>query len=366
MSLESVMKDINKKFKSEVLTTGMKYEEIERVPFPSPRLNYMTYGGIPRGRAIEFFGSEGGGKTTTSLIFCGEYQKAYPEKKVVFVDLENTFDDRWATINGVNTEDLVMFRPNNETAEEILQAVIDIVSSDEVSLLVLDSIPMLVPKQLYDQDVEKKAFGGVSIPISEFCRRISPKLYETNTTLILINQVRDNLKNPFDIYHSPGGRALKHLCALRLFFRKGSFIDDKCTELNNNAEEPAGNLVDMRVIKNKASRNDRRLGQYTLKYKDGIDVMSDTVFMAIKFGIIKQAGAWFSMMIDGEEIKTNGKAKLVEHLETQPEAFADLSLQVHEALIDHDGIKHEHMEGTDDEDQATKELEEEITEGSVE
>jgi recombination protein RecA len=330
--LKSVIKDINKKYKREIITKGVQYENTEMIPFLSPRLNYMLYGGFPKGKAIELFGTEGGGKTTTALIAVGQFQKKYPDKKVAFIDLENTLDDKWAKLNGVDIEDLVMLRPNDQTAEEILQIVIDMVSTGEISLVVLDSIPMLVPKQLYEQDIEKKAFGGVSIPVSEFCRRVSPKLFDTSTTLILINQIRDNLGNPWDIYYTPGGRALKHLCALRLYFRKGSFIDDDCNELNNSVEEPDGNMVDIRVIKNKCSRNDRRLGQYTLNYKKGIDVLNDTVYLAIKYDLIVQKGPWFYVHLDDEELKFQGRPKLLNYLKENKKVFNDIYDKINELV----------------------------------
>ena len=81
LSLEEAMREVNKKFKSSVCQTGLKFDEVTRIPFSSPRLNYMTYGGIPIGRIIEFAGEEGGGKTTTALDLVAHAQKMFPDKK---------------------------------------------------------------------------------------------------------------------------------------------------------------------------------------------------------------------------------------------------------------------------------------------
>ena len=89
-NLDSVIKDLNKKFKTNLINEGLVFEKISRVPFSSPRLNYMLYGGLPVGRIIEFAGEEGGGKTTTALDVVANAQRLIPDKKVAYVDVERT------------------------------------------------------------------------------------------------------------------------------------------------------------------------------------------------------------------------------------------------------------------------------------
>ena len=138
------------------------------------------------------------------------------------------------------------------------------------------------------------------------------------------------------------GRALKHLASLRLNFRKGSFIDEDNKELANSAEEPAGNLVDIRIVKTKVCKQDRRIGQYTINYNKAIDYLSDTVYMAIKYGFINQAGSYFSLVNpetgellpdpNGEVCRWQGKAGLLTFLRETPDYFNDLYEAVNESL----------------------------------
>ena len=65
--LEDILKGINKDFKKELAVKGIGEFKIKRIPFTSPRLNYETYGGIPRGRISMFAGKESSGKSTTAL-----------------------------------------------------------------------------------------------------------------------------------------------------------------------------------------------------------------------------------------------------------------------------------------------------------
>jgi len=185
--------------------------------------------------------------------------------------------------------------------------------------MVLDSVPMLVSQTLYEESLEKKSYAGIAGAVTEFCRKVSPKISKYRTALLLINQVRENLDNPYDQFKTAGGKALKHLYALRLYFRRGSFIDENYNELPNRTETPSGNLVDITLVKSKVCRPDRRVGQYTLNYYSGIDSLSDTVFMAVKYGLIIQAGAWYEVASNGA--KYQGKAKLSEYLKSNPDVY---------------------------------------------
>lgn len=139
---------------------------------------------------------------------------------------------------------------------------------------------------------------------------------------------------------------MKHLYALRLYFRKGSLLDEQNKEQPNRYGEPAGNLVDITVAKTKVCKPDRRLGQYTLNYTKGIDVVNDTVDMAIRYDFIIQAGSWFQFIdpttgeimtdVGGDDLKFQGRAKLLEYLEDDEELFQELYQAVLERLKDAD------------------------------
>jgi recombination protein RecA len=377
MSFDKLINDLNKKLGGELIRKGTDYVYVDKIPFSSPRANYMTYGGIPIGKATEFLGQESGGKTTSALDIVKnaqikarkefeqksdellskmeelaqkdsasakkEYAKLEEEydllqergpRKVVYVDAENTLDTDWAKTNGVDTDELYLIRPEDETAEEVLQLMLDLIKSGEVLLIILDSIPMLVGQNLYEENLEKKAYGGIAATVTEFCRKVSPLISKNRTALLIINQVREDLANPYNQFNTPGGRALKHLYALRLFFRRGSFLDDKGNELPNKAENPSGNLVDMQIVKTKVCKPDRRIGYYTLNYTSGVDWLSDTIDLAVKYDFIQKSGAWFYLINketgeilqgeDGIDLKFQGQAKLVSYLRENPELTAEL------------------------------------------
>lgn len=330
--LDVLIKDINKKY-GDIANYGVKQVEYDKIPFTSPRLNYMTFGGLPVGRIYEFAGPEGSGKTTTTLDLIKNAQIKFKndaikngteEKKILFVDEEGTFDYVWANKFGVDTEKILIITPETATAEEVLTMLRDMIGTGEVGLAILDSVATLVPAQTYGEDLEKKSYGGIALTLTRFCNEVKGLLLKYNSTLIMINQVREDLNSMFGGTTTPGGRAFKHACSARFEFRKGKFIDEAGKELTNNAENPAGNIVHMVIKKTKVFEPTRRVGYYTIRYLTGPDFISDYIDVGVQVGVINQRGAYFDIVniATGEILnaeKIQGKVKLKEELNSHPE-----------------------------------------------
>ena len=276
------------------------------------------------GRMIEFFGAEGSGKTTTTLDIVSQCQKKFKEegqgRKVVYVDSENSLDSSWAQLLGVNLEEMILVRPQTQTAEEIFDIMQSMVETGECGLLVLDSVATLVSQQIYEESYEKKAYGGIAASLTMFCNKVVPLLAKYNCMCIMINQVREDIGSMFPSLITPGGKAFKHHCSVRLSFQKGQFIDKDNKELTRGAENPAGNLVMVSIAKTKTCKSNRRVGFYTLNYTTGIDSMNDIIDVCLANGVIVQNGSYFTIIdMDpktGEvfdmdrELKVQGRANL--------------------------------------------------------
>lgn len=334
-NLDLIVKDLNKKMKVGAISLGVAFQEVQKIPFSSCRLNYMTYGGIPIGRIAEFFGTDGSGKTTTAIDIAGQAQKLFSDKKVLFVDIEHTFDPVWATKLGLNCDDIIYLDPDSMGAEEVFNMMIELIDSGEISLCILDSIGAMVSMQANEKQIGERTYGGVSMALTEFSKKITPVLSRTQTAFIGINQVRDDMNSMYGGTTTTGGRAWRHACSTRLEFRKGNYIDDKGNNLSRACENPAGNIVNVALVKSKVCRPDRKVGFYTLKYLEGIDYISDAVDVAIKLGLVNQAGAWFTLVEPetGEvKEKFQGRPKLVEYLRDNTDVYVQLSNDIQTLL----------------------------------
>lgn len=347
MKLDEVVKNFNKKHKENLVFQGLPEYDYKRIPFTSPRLNYMTFGGLPMGKLIEFYGEEHGGKTTTALDIVANYQLMDDAKAVLWVDCENTFDAVWANKLNVDVESIMMFQPTNQSAEEIFQFVLDAISTDEVGLVVIDSFGVMVSQQALEKDLTEKTYAGISKALTDFGGRAPGLCNKHKCTVIGINQLRDDFNSMFGGTKTVGGRGWKHDVSVRLDFRLGDYIDDKNKKLTRSAESPAGNKVMVNMKKNKTCPPTRRTGYYTLKYLDGIDYLTDLIEVCLKYGIVEQSGAWFSIVdIDTGEIleeKIHGQDNVREILSENPDLLAQIEVLVDER-IESDEIRLDEIE----------------------
>lgn len=320
LKLEEIMKNTNKRFKEEIITHGLSEFSYKRIPFTSPRMNYCTFGGIPVGKITEFYGEEHGGKTTTALDIVANYQRSDDKRDVLYIDAENTLDVEWAKKIGVDVDKMYILQPKSQSAEEIFQVICDSVDTGEVGLWVLDSIGALMSAQELDKTLEDKTYGGIAKPLTLFGKKVEMLMQRHKCTGIGINQLREDMNSMYGGTTTPGGKAWKHFCAVRMEFRRGKFIDEKGNELTRSAENPVGNIVMMSMTKNKTCPPTRRTGFYTINYESGIDYLRDLIEVAIKYDIIKKSGAWFDIVdIETGEIlegKIHGQASVNEFLST--------------------------------------------------
>lgn len=341
-SLEEIMKDINKKFKSNIVNEGMVFNKIERIPFSSPRINYMLYGGIPVGRIVEFAGDEGGGKTTTALDLVKNAQLKYKDKQVAYIDVERTLDLEWATKLGVDVSRLILVTPDEQTAEQIFEIAKSLIESGKISVCVIDSLGAMVSAQAYSKTLEDRTYGGISMALTLFSKEIIPICARTGCVLIGINQMRDDMNSTYGGSITTGGRAWKHNCSVRLIFMKSDYIDERGNSINRSCENPAGHSVKVSLMKSKVCKLDRKIGFYTLRYLEGIDALSDIIDIGIKEGFIIAAGAWYSIIdtstgellaSDGKDLKFQGKAKLKDFLQENEAVRQDLLNKIYLKII---------------------------------
>ncbi len=364
MSLDEILNEVNKKHNEVIYSKGINLAPTARIPFTSPRANWSTYGGIPRGKLVEFFGPESSGKTTASLdiiknaqeLFKEEYEEeietlnaqlsditqkslidqkkkrlALLEKrgpqKVLFVDAENSLEEDWATNLGIDVPELYTYTPKDEPAEGVFDVIENSVVTGEFGLIVLDSLGTLVSKNDLDKSLtEEEKIGGISKPLTRFAKRAVGYCSKSNCTFIGINQIRSDVKNPYALYRTPGGDNWKHSCMLRVMFSVLEYIDVNGNKVPGSCDNPYGHKIQMKIQKTKICRPDRKLTHFTLIYTEGVDMIGDTVNLAIDDDVklIDKTGSWYSY---GEK-KFQGERNVKEYFEDNPDEFAKLYVEI--------------------------------------
>lgn len=330
--IDNLIAEVNKKYKTNIIRKASDLKGIEFIPYTSPMMNYLTRGGVPVGRIIELVGLPQSGKTTTALDIISNFQKKYTDKYCVYLDAENTIDKEWGETLGVDWSKVILIQPESEYGEELLDMLLDYIRSGKIGLAVLDSAPFIIPKAVQEKGLDEKSYGGNSALMKSFCDKAVPLCKKVECTFLLINQLRENIGNPYKPFKIPCGTAIAHACSQILWFTKGSLLDEKYKEVSSGYANPSGNLVSVKVEKNKVTKNDRRLQTYTLNYSTGVDEIKDTLDLAIMLGIISQAGAWFKATLkDGKEQKMQGFNGVQEFYYNDLEELEYLRKQVYEA-----------------------------------
>lgn len=366
MSYADIIKKKQKEWGCTSLMNAVFEVQGERIPFSSPLMNWFTYGGIPRDKITEIYGDFGSGKSTVSQDLCQNAAKLFQEeydnkvrelqeqvskkvkgaedeleelqeigpKKVLYIDIEHSFDVSWAKTLGIDLDKIDVMQPPNVCGEDVLQTVREIVETGEVGFLVLDSLPALIPMKVMEKKIGERTVAALAGLLDNFYKLIVPLLTRHKCTLVCINQIRDNMDNPY-VVKTPGGNAPKFYASLRLMMRKGKPIDFLGNELPQSAENPAGCIIQATMTKQKTAPNDRKMGTFYLMFQTGIRPDFDYATLGIKnYGLIKKSAGWYSFVDpvtgevleeeEGKPIKVNGLGKVYDFLNSNEEYYKKL------------------------------------------
>jgi len=352
--LSDILKEVNKKFGDGVITVGVEdLTNYGTLSLGSPGFDFCLYNSFPERKIVEFCGAEGSGKTTTAYLVAASYIRKELERNpenpraIMFVDLECGADPLWSIKMGYDMNNspvkTIRFTGSDMAAEHIFDVIINAIKTGEVGLIILDSLNMLVPLQTFGESLEKKDMGGIAKPLGDFSRRVKGLLVKYNATLIGINQLRENIGGYGNPLTTSGGRGWKHACDVRMMFKKSAFIDEDGNELKSSAQSPAGYIMEAAVLKTKVCKWDRKLGRMYINYDRGVDIMQDTIEVAIQFGFIDNSVQGTFKLIDpdtgelicddeGKEIKIRGKRNIKPYFEERPELWRKLYDRVYDKL----------------------------------
>ena len=274
-------------------------------------------GGVPRGRIVEIYGPESGGKTTLALHIVSQAQAA--GGVAAYIDAEHALDAQYAEKLGVRVDDLFISQPDSgEQALEIAEA---LVRSGGVDVLVIDSVAALVPRAELDGDMGDSLPGLQARLMSQALRKLTAVVARSNTCLIFINQIREKIGVMFgNPETTTGGRALKFYSSVRLEIRRMTAIKD--------GDSVVGNRTKVKVVKNKVAPPFKE-AEFDIMYGEGISREGDLLDLAVEHKIIDKSGAWFSFQ--GERLG-QGRENVKTLLRNDPAIATRAETEVRKAL----------------------------------
>ena len=294
--LDKAVKSLKKKFGDGYIGFGTQLLDstLKRRSTGVFSLDLGLGGGLPHRKIMMIAGKESSGKTTTLLLMIAEAQRN--GEKCALIDIEHNFDPRYAQVLGVKVGELLVAQ--SKTIEEASDTLETLIMCGELGLIGFDSIASAPSDKELDSSSEQKSMGGNAKANDLMAKKVLARLNDVsnpvNTSLVWLNQIRDNIGGYGNPLYTPGGHQIHHASDIINWLSPES-------EPVGGKEDPVGINVRWKNTKNRTYQP-FKTGHYHLLFGKGVDNTFSIVEKAIEWGIVKKAGPWFSF----EDVKASG------------------------------------------------------------
>lgn len=318
-ALEIVLNQIDRNFgKGTIMRLGDAGRmKVATIPTGALTLDLALGGGLPRGRVIEIYGPESSGKTTLALHAIAEVQKK--GGITAFVDAEHALDPIYAERLGVDIDNLLVSQP--DTGEAGLEIVDQLVRSNAVELVVIDSVAALVPRAEIEGEMGDTHVGLQARLMSQALRKITGSIGKTGCSVIFLNQLRQKIGISYgNPETTTGGNALKFYASVRLDIRRIQTLKKGTDEIGIRAK--------VKVAKNKVAPP-FKIAEFDVMFGEGISSLGCLLDLAESHDIITRRGAWYSY--NGENL-AQGRDNTVQYMKENSEFTESVEKQVRAQL----------------------------------
>jgi len=301
-SLQSIISSVNKKYGEDVVVKGSAVREMmPRISTGILAFDLMLGGGLPVNQWSEIVGEESSGKTALAYKIIATNQAKNPEFTALWVAAEE-YVPEYAKALGVDLDRLWVVESN--VMEHVYDLVITAMDNRAVDIIVIDSLPALVPSDESEKMMEEFTVGLGARLTGKFFRKSSKAQKrslvheERGCTGIIINQWRDKIGVMWgDPRTTPGGKAKNFHYFARLEVKRDEWIKNK--------DEIVGQTIKARTLKNKTYRPNQ-VGVVDFYFADyaeftcgSFDTVKDIVNIAISYELVSRAGAYY--MYNGQK-----------------------------------------------------------------
>ena len=318
-ALDMVLAQIDRNFgKGTIMRLGDAARmKVETISTGALTLDLALGGGIPKGRVVEIYGPESSGKTTVALHAIAEIQKE--GGIAAFVDAEHALDPIYARNLGVDIDNLLVSQP--DTGEAGLEIVDQLIRSNAIDLVVVDSVAALTPRAEIEGEMGDTHVGLQARLMSQALRKITGNIGRTGCSVIFLNQLRQKIGIS---YGNPevttGGNALKFYASVRMDIRR-------IQTLKKGTEE-YGIRAKVKVAKNKVAPP-FRIAEFDVIFGEGISTLGCLLDLAEEHNIVVRRGAWYSY--EGDNL-AQGRDNTVTYMKENSEFTQTIEKQVKAAL----------------------------------
>jgi recombination protein RecA len=320
-----------------------KNENWPKFPTSIPLVDFITEGGIPKGRVTLCFGPPSSGKSTVFMQAAASVQRE--GKYVVWIDAEGAFVAKYARQLGIDTEDTETFRvARSPSLEKTIDFVVTLVQHPKVGMVVIDSIAYLMLESEIANGGDSNQVGGISKKLKLGVKLIQNTMdaVGSEAAICLVAQQYDAIG-----VYSPGGgtpkkvgggTAVMHAASLALEFKpvgwvKGKEHDMVTGELTEK-DVNVGQRIRCKVFKTRMTEPGRETQFVFIKDRGIDDVFSMVELATIRKVIPKRPGksTWFDVPAKytntGEEKPCNGQAQLRQHFYDNPDLYSRLESDI--------------------------------------
>ncbi len=317
-SLEETLKKLNKNKKDADKIGVLGDTEVirTRTSTGSPYIDYLC-GGFMNGGYNSLFAKGGTGKSSISLLACKDTIERRG-KIAVYFDGEGTLDDSYFERMGVNKHNFIHIVGRN--LENMLDEAEAFAQTDEVGIIVMDSIPIFVATSVEEKSANDNHIGTEAKKFTTRMPIIEGYAIKRDICILGLSHYKLNPGVMMgDNRVTPRGEWQGTMTNTYLDLTKKKILYDA----NNNI---IGHTVDIRIKKSKGSAYDPTEVYSTSFYNDGgFDVVEEYARLFIETEFVRRGGSWiYFSNIDGEEVKVPSKDAFMEYLKANPEDFENL------------------------------------------